>query len=99
VLQTGINFARARSRDLSNGDVDVTVEVMPEFRDAITHRPGVDPYFVRGIIAQLVEICGARVPITLLTPMEPSGLSFTYRVPLSQVSAPPPRVPLIRPRA
>ena len=96
VLQTGINFARARSRELHNGDVEVTVEVMQEFRDAITHRPGVDPYFVRGIIAQLVEICGARVPVTLLPPTDPAGLSFTYRVPLSQVPAAPKRVPPAR---
>jgi uncharacterized protein (TIGR02265 family) len=93
VLQTGINFARARSRDLPNGDVDVTVEVLSEFRDSITHRPGVDPYFVRGIIAQLVEICGPRVPVTLLPPTDPAGLSFTYHVPLSQVPAPPKRTP------
>ncbi len=91
VLQTGINFARARSRELHNGDVEVTVEVMPEFRDAITHRPGVDPYFVRGIIAQLVELCAAHVPVTMLPPSDPAGLSFTYQVPLSQVSAAPPR--------
>jgi uncharacterized protein (TIGR02265 family) len=93
VLQTGINFARARSRDLPNGDVDVTVEVLSEFRDSITHRPGVDPYFVRGIIAQLVEICGVRVPVTLLPPTDPAGLSFTYHVPLSQVPAPAKRTP------
>lgn len=98
VLQTGINFARARSRDLSNGDMEVTVEVMPEFRGAITHRPGVDPYFIRGIIAQLVEICGARVPVTQLPATDPSGLSFTYRVPLSQAPAMPTRVPPSRPR-
>jgi uncharacterized protein (TIGR02265 family) len=93
VLQTGINFARARSRDLPNGDVEVTVEVLSEFRDSINHRPGVDPYFVRGIIAQLVEISGIRVPVTLLPPTDPAGLSFTYRVPLSQVPAPPSRTP------
>jgi uncharacterized protein (TIGR02265 family) len=93
VLQTGINFARARSRDLSNGDVDVTVEVLPEFRDSINHRPGVDPYFVRGIIAQLVEICGIHIPVALLPPTDPAGLSFTYRVPLSQAPASPTRVP------
>lgn len=91
VLQTGINFARARSRDLPNGDVDVTVEVLSEFWDSINHRPGVDPYFVRGIIAQLVEICGVRVPVTLLPPTDPAGLSFTYRIPLSQAPASPKR--------
>jgi uncharacterized protein (TIGR02265 family) len=96
VLQTGINFARARSRDLPNGDVDVTVEVLAEFRSSITHRPGVDPYFVRGIIAQLVEISGLRLPVTLLPPTDPAGLSFTYRVPLSQVPAPPTRPPRSR---
>lgn len=96
VLQTGINFARSRSHDLPSGDVDVTVEVLPEFRDSITHRPGVDPYFVRGIIAQLVEICAVRVPVTLLPPTDPAGLSFTYRVPLSQVPAPPKRTPSAR---
>lgn len=96
VLQTGINFARARSRDLPNGDVEVTVEVLSEFRSSITHRPGVDPYFVRGIIAQLVEICGIRVPVTLLPPTDPDGLSFTYRVPLSQAPAPPTRAPPAR---
>jgi uncharacterized protein (TIGR02265 family) len=93
VLQTGINFARSRSRDLPNGDVDVTVEVLSEFRESITHRPGVDPYFVRGIIAQLVEISGVRVPVTLLPPTDPAGLSFTYRVPLSQAPVPPKRTP------
>jgi uncharacterized protein (TIGR02265 family) len=98
VLQTGINFARSRSRDLPNGDVEVTVEVLSDFRDSITHRPGVDPYFVRGIIAQLVEICGARLPVTLLPPTDPAGLSFTYRVPLSQVPASATRTPPSRAR-
>lgn len=84
VLQTGINFARAQARELPGGEVEVTVEVLPEFRDAITHRPGVDPFFVRGIITQLVEISGSPVPVTLQPPMDPEGLSFTYLVPLSR---------------
>jgi uncharacterized protein (TIGR02265 family) len=89
VLQTGINFARARSRELPSGDVEVTVEVLPEFRSAITHRPGVDPSFVRGILAQLVEVCGVRAPVTLLPPTDPEGLSFTYRVSMAQVPKTP----------
>jgi uncharacterized protein (TIGR02265 family) len=94
VLQTGINFARARSRELPSGDVEVTVEVLPEYHSSITHRPGLDPYFVRGIIAQLVEVCGVRAPVALLPPTDPEGLSFTYRVDMSQVPKTP--VPLTR---
>jgi uncharacterized protein (TIGR02265 family) len=97
VFQTGINFARACSRELPNGDIEVTVEVLQDFRAAITHRPGLDPYFVRGIIAQLMEVCGAGLPVTLLPPTDPDGLSFTYRVPMSQVAAHPATpVPLAR---
>jgi uncharacterized protein (TIGR02265 family) len=96
VLQTGVNFARARSRELPGGDVEVTVEVLPEFRGAITHRPGLDPYFMRGIIAQLVEICGARAPVALLPQVDSDGLSFTYRVSMSQVPDRPALVPLTR---
>jgi uncharacterized protein (TIGR02265 family) len=96
VFQTGINFARAHSRDLPNGDIEVTVEVLQDFRAAITHRPGLDPYFVRGIIAQLMEVCGVCLPVALLPPTDPDGLSFTYRVPMSQVSVQSPQVPLAR---
>ncbi len=87
VLQTGVNHVRARSRELPGGDVEVTVEVLPEFIAAIGPMPGLDPYFVRGIIAQLVEVCGTRVPVSLLPPTDKTGHSFTYRVPLSQAPA------------
>jgi uncharacterized protein (TIGR02265 family) len=85
VFQTAINYARARSYDLPGGDVDLTVEVLPEFRDQRRSRRWMDPHFVRGIITQMVEVCGARVPVTLLSPVDPSGFILTYRVPLSQV--------------
>ncbi|WP_224362942.1 DUF2378 family protein [Hyalangium versicolor] len=87
VLQTGVNHAKARSRELPGGDMEVTVEVMPEYHAAIGPVPGLDGQFVRGIIAQLVEVCGTRVPVILVTPTDPSGHSFTYRVPLSQAPA------------
>ncbi|MBN1209822.1 MAG: DUF2378 family protein [Myxococcaceae bacterium] len=89
VFQTGVNYARARSRELPGGDVEVTVEVLPEFRAAISPRPGLDPHFVRGIIAQLMEVCGDSIPVSLVLPADPTGLSFTYRVPLSQAQARP----------
>ena len=89
VLQTGVNHARARTQELEGGDVEVTVEVLPEFKAAIGPVPGLDPYFIRGIISQLAEVCGARVPVTLLPPTDKTGHSFTYRVPLSQVQARP----------
>lgn len=87
VLQTGVNHAKARARELPGGDMEVTVEVLPEFHASISPLPGLDPYFVRGIITQLIEVCGTQVPVTLVTPMDPSGQSFTYRVPLSQAPA------------
>jgi uncharacterized protein (TIGR02265 family) len=87
VLQTGVNHVKAHSRELPGGDVEVRVEVMAEFHAAIHPLPGLDPHFVRGIIAQLVEVCGTRVPVSLVTPVDPSGHSFTYRVPLSQAPA------------
>jgi uncharacterized protein (TIGR02265 family) len=87
VFQTGVNHARAQSRELPNGDVEVKVDVLPEFHAAISPMPGLDPHFVRGIIAQLVEVCGTRVPVSLVVPTDPSGLSFTYCVPLSQAPA------------
>jgi uncharacterized protein (TIGR02265 family) len=97
VFQTGVNYARARTRELPGGDVEVTVEVLPEFHAAISPRPGLDPHFVRGIISQLMEVCGARVPIHLVHPGDPSGMGFTYRVPLSQAQVrPAPSVPLAR---
>jgi uncharacterized protein (TIGR02265 family) len=92
VFQTGINFARARATELPGGDVEVAVEVLPEYRASIHHRPGLDPYFIRGIITQLVEVCGARAPVTLLPPKDPEGLSFSYRVSMAQVPKTP--VPL-----
>jgi uncharacterized protein (TIGR02265 family) len=84
VFQTGINFARARSAELPGGDLEVTVEVLPEYRASIHHRPGLDPYFIRGIITQLMEVCGARAPVTLMPPKDPEGLSFSYRVSMAQ---------------
>jgi uncharacterized protein (TIGR02265 family) len=87
VLQTGVNHARAQSRELPGGDIEVRVEVMPEFVAAISPLPGLDPHFVRGIITQLVEVCGASLPVSLVAPVDPSGQSFTYRVPISQAPA------------
>jgi len=87
VLQTGVNHARARAQELPGGDVEVTVEVLPEYKAAIGPVPGLDPFFIRGIIAQLVEVCGASVPVTLLPMTDKTGHSFTYRVPLSLVPA------------
>lgn len=84
VFQTGINFARARSEELPNGDVEVTVEVLPEYRASIQHRPGLDPYFIRGIISQLMEVCGSRAPVQVLPPKDSDGHSFSYRVAMSQ---------------
>lgn len=84
VFQTGINFARARSAELPNGDVEVTVEVLPEYRASIHHRPGLDPYFIRGIISQLMEVCGSRAPVQLLPPKDSEGHTFIYRVSMSQ---------------
>lgn len=94
VLQTGINFARAHHRELPTGEVEVTVEVLPEFHASITHRPGLDPFFVRGIIARLIEVCGGQAPVALLPPTDPEGLRFSYRVSL----APEPKTPTPVPR-
>jgi uncharacterized protein (TIGR02265 family) len=84
VFQTAINYAKARAHELPGGDVDLTVEVLPEFRSPSDSGRWLDPHFVRGIIAQMVEVCGARVPITLISPPDETGYLLTYRVPLSQ---------------
>ncbi len=94
VLQTGVNHARAQAKDLLGGDVEVTVEVIAEYHAAIGAMPGLDPHFVRGIIAQLTEVCGAHVPVQVMGPVGAGGHSITYRIQLS-LAAPAATAPVV----
>ncbi|EAU67994.1 hypothetical protein STIAU_0818 [Stigmatella aurantiaca DW4/3-1] len=92
-FQTAINYARAHSADLPNGDVELAVEILPEYLNQGSMRRLMDPHFLRGIIAQLVEVGGARAPVLLMPPSGPLDSRYVYHVKLSQAQplpAPPP---------
>ncbi|WP_225412494.1 DUF2378 family protein [Stigmatella hybrida] len=91
-LQTAINYARAHAVDLPNGDVELTAEILPDYLALHGQRRLMDPHFLRGIIAQLVEVGGARAPVALVTSAAPLESRYVYRVSLSQAQplpAPP----------
>ncbi|SEU00174.1 DUF2378 family protein [Stigmatella erecta] len=93
-LQTAINYARAHAVDLPNGDVELTAEILPDYLALHGKRRLMDPHFLRGIIAQLVEVGGARAPVVLVTSTAPQESRYVYRVSLSQAQPlPPPPAP------
>ncbi|MDC0712454.1 DUF2378 family protein [Stigmatella sp. ncwal1] len=92
-FQTAINYARSHAADLPNGDVELTTEILPEYLDQASSRRLMDAHFLRGIIAQLVEVGGTRAPVLLMPPSGPVERRYVYHVKLSQAQplpAPPP---------
>jgi uncharacterized protein (TIGR02265 family) len=92
-LQTAINYAHAHAVDLPNGDVELTAEILPDYQALHGQRRLMDPHFLRGIIAQLVEVGGARAPVELVVSKVRLESRYVYRVSLSQAQplpAPPP---------
>jgi uncharacterized protein (TIGR02265 family) len=96
-LQTAINYARAHAVDLPNGDVELTAEILPEYLALHGTRRLMDPHFLRGIIAQLVEVGGARAPVVLVNATPLPERRYLYRVSLSQAQ-PLPVPPTTAPR-
>jgi uncharacterized protein (TIGR02265 family) len=84
-LQTSSNYATAQTRELSGGDIELTVEVLPEFHAALGAHPGLDPYFMRGTLETLLEMCGVHNPSCSLQPSLPSRKrSFVFLIPLHE---------------
>lgn len=84
-LQTSSNYTTARTRELPGGDIELTVEVLPEFHAALGTHPGMDPHFMRGTLETLLEVCGVRHPTCALQPaLAGKKRSFVFLVPLQE---------------
>lgn len=88
-LQTSSNYVTARTRELSGGDVELTVEVPPEFHAALGAHPGVDPHFLRGSTETLLEMCGVPHATCAPQPSRPGReRSIVFLVPLPLTTHP-----------
>jgi uncharacterized protein (TIGR02265 family) len=83
-LQTLGNYAISYVRERDGGDVELTVEVLPEFHAALGPHPGLDPHQVRGTLETLLEVCGLREAQCVLQPLVPGRRSFTFLVPMRE---------------
>ncbi len=92
-LQTLGNYATSQARDLPNGAVELTVEVLPEFHAALGAHPGLDPHQVRGTLETLLEVCGVREPACVLQPQAPGKRLFTFVIPLHEKLMAEPKAP------
>ncbi|HLL01411.1 MAG TPA: DUF2378 family protein [Myxococcaceae bacterium] len=80
-LRTGGNFLAAHSSELPNGDIEVIVEILAEFHDALGSHPGMDPNFMRGFLDASAELIrGAQSPTFQLTAVDVAARRATFLV-------------------
>jgi uncharacterized protein (TIGR02265 family) len=78
-MKTGGNFLAAHSHELPNGDLEITLEILPEFHAALGTHPGIDASFMRGFLDAAAEfIRGAQSPKIALMGTDPVARSATF---------------------
>jgi uncharacterized protein (TIGR02265 family) len=78
-LRTGGNFLSAQANELPGGDLEIILEILPEFRAALGTHPGIDPSFMRGFLDASAEfIRGQSSPRFALTGTEPTTRRATF---------------------
>jgi uncharacterized protein (TIGR02265 family) len=82
VLQTGCNYLKTQGVELPEGGFEVTLTVLPEFREALGGHPGFDPHFMHGCLEGILDAGGApysRAEQVSHTPGELLLLAFRPR--------------------
>lgn len=78
-LKTGGNFLAAHSHELPGGDLEITLEILPEFIPALAAHPGIDASFMRGFLDASVELVrGPASPRFALTATDPATRRATF---------------------
>ncbi len=77
-LQSGTNFLTARTRFLSDGELEVAFEVLPDFHSVFGNRPGIDPHFMNGNMDTMMSLVGAPFRQGELQPIEPGSQRVVY---------------------
>jgi uncharacterized protein (TIGR02265 family) len=78
-LRTGCNFLASHSNELPTGDLEITLEILPEFIPALGSHPGIDTSFMRGFLDASAELIrGPDTPRFSLSATEPSVRRTTF---------------------
>jgi uncharacterized protein (TIGR02265 family) len=78
-LRTGGNFLASHANELPGGDLEITIEILPEFLPALGSHAGIDPSFMRGFLdASAVLIRGVDSPRFALTANDPTARRATF---------------------
>ncbi|MBN1208465.1 MAG: DUF2378 family protein [Myxococcaceae bacterium] len=78
-LRTGCNFLASQAHELPNGDLEIVLEILPEFLPALGGHPGIDPSFMRGFLDASAELIrGPNSPRFALTATEPDARRATF---------------------
>jgi uncharacterized protein (TIGR02265 family) len=78
-LKTGGNFLAAHSHELPGGDLEITLEILPEFVPALASHPGIDASFMRGFLDASAEMVrGPGSPRFALTGTDPTARRATF---------------------
>lgn len=78
-LRTGCNFLASHANELPNGDLEITLEILPEFIPALGAHPGIDSSFMRGFLDASAEmIRGPDSPKFSLAVADPTARKATF---------------------
>jgi uncharacterized protein (TIGR02265 family) len=78
-LRTGGNFLASHAHELPTGDLEITLEILPEFLPSLGSHPGVDASFMRGFLDASAEfIRGPSSPRFSLTAADPAARKATF---------------------
>lgn len=78
-LKTGGNFLAAHSHELPGGDLEIILEILPEFVPALASHPGIDASFMRGFLDASAEfVRGPSSPRFALTGTDPTARRATF---------------------
>src|SRR4051812_18727444 len=78
-LRTGGNFLASHANELPTGDLEITLEILPEFIPALGGHPGIDSSFMRGFLDASAELIrGPDSPKFSLTAADPAARKATF---------------------
>lgn len=78
-LRSGCNFLSSQAHELPNGDLEITVEIIPEFLPVLGAHPGIDASFMRGFLDAAAEMVrGADSPRFAVTSNDPTLRRATF---------------------
>ncbi|MFL5350617.1 MAG: DUF2378 family protein [Hyalangium sp.] len=78
-LRTGGNFLASHANELPTGDLEITLEILPEFIPALGGHPGIDSSFMRGFLDASAELIrGPDSPKFSLTAADPAVRKATF---------------------